>query len=200
MNMTTIVSVVVLVVVIIVIAGLVFWLYKKQRSEKLRQRFGPEYDRTVSEAGDRREAESELKDRERRREQLDLHSLPSETRDRFRDEWNGIQQRFVDVPGQAVQDADELVARIMREIGYPMDDFEQRAADISVEHPRVVQHYRAAHSTAIEHQRGHAETEQLRQSVTSYRVLVDVLLEDESDGTVEGKTRTPPEDGAGSSN
>ncbi len=172
------VSIIVIVVAVIVVAGVLSWTVLRVRSRRLEQKFGPEYDRAVQEAGERRSAESELREREKRRESLELRSLPGETRERYRDEWNGIQRRFVDVPGQAVRDADELVTRIMRDEGYPVDDFEQRAADLSVEHPDVVQRYRTAHYIAVQHQRGQAATEQLREGVTSYRDLVDVLLED----------------------
>lgn len=180
------VSIIVIVVAVIVVAGVLSWTALRLRSRRLEQKFGPEYDRAIKEAGGRRSAESELREREKRRERLELHSLPDETRERYRDEWNGIQQRFVDVPGQAVRDADELVTRIMQDEGYPVDDFEQRAADLSVEHPDVVQRYRAAHSIAVQHQRGQAETEQLREGVTSYRELVDVLLEDRPGGSPTG--------------
>jgi hypothetical protein len=171
-----VVGIIVVVVVILVVAG-VTWEVSRRRSARLQQRFGPEYERTVEQAGGQREAETDLREREKRHEELHLRTLPPETRNRYRRDWDGIQQRFVDVPGQAVQDADELVRVIMRDIGYPVDDFEQRASDMSVEHPEVVEHYRVAHSVAVAQRQGQAQTEPLRQAVTNYRALVDDLLE-----------------------
>jgi hypothetical protein len=139
----------------------------------------------VEQAGDRREAEQELREREKRHEELDLRPLEPEARDRYLEEWEATQGRFVDDPTGAVKDADTLVQRVMRERGYPVDDFEQRAADISVEHPDLVEKYRTAHGIARSSQRGEASTEDLRHSVRHYRALFVELLEADDDQSVE---------------
>ncbi|MQA84643.1 MAG: hypothetical protein GEV03_08480 [Streptosporangiales bacterium] len=174
MNTTTIV----IIVAAVVVAGGLAVMARRRRSARLQRQFGPEYEHTVSEAGDRRSDEARLREREKRHEELTLRPLPAESRARYQKEWNSVQERFVDTPGSAVHDADQLTTQIMREVGYPMDNFEQRAADISVEHPDIVEHYRAAHAVVVAHERGQAETEDLRRAVTSYRALVDSLLED----------------------
>ncbi|MBE1608669.1 hypothetical protein [Actinopolymorpha pittospori] len=195
MSVTVIVLIVLLVIAVIALIALASRDVMRRRSTRLQQRFGPEYEHAVEETGGRRQAEAELREREQRHEELHLRALPSEARNRYRQEWLGIQQRFVDVPGQAVLDADELVRVIMRDVGYPVDDFEQRAEYVSVEHPDVVRHFRSAHSVALAQQRGQAETEPLPQAVTDYRVLVDEVLEDEgrSNGTGEGRSNGPGE-------
>jgi hypothetical protein len=148
---------------------------KKRRTSELREGFGPEYDRTVEEAGSRRRAESELAEREKRREALDITPLAPGARDRFADRWRTVQERFVDDPSGALNDAHVLVIEVMRERGYPTDDFEQRAADVSVDHPNVVENYRAAH--AISERGDDADTEEQRQGLVHYRALFDELLE-----------------------
>lgn len=178
----TIIVIVVLLVLLLLGGAASFLGFRHRRSTRLQQNFGPEYKRTVEEAGGRGKAESQLRDREKRHKRLELRPLSDEIRARYRSEWNDIQQRFVDEPGRAVEDADRLTTRIMHDRGYPVDDFEQRAADVSVDHPRVVQHYRAAHDVAVEHEKGQADTERLRGAVTSYRALVDALLEDAAKG------------------
>lgn len=175
MNTTTLVIIVVAVVVIALLVAALLW---QRRSARLKERFGPEYERKVEESGSRRKAESDLKQREKRHEKLELTPLSGEAAERYRSDWSNIQNRFVDEPGAAVEDADRLVVRIMRDRGYPVDEFDQRADDVSVDHPEVAQHYRDAHAVAVDHKRGQADTERLRQSVTSYRALVDALLED----------------------
>ena len=126
----------------------------------------------------RGDAEKELDERRKRHQQLDLKPVDPATRERFRGDWKRIQGEFVDDPGGAVDKADSLVTTIMRERGYPVDDFDQRAADISVEHPRVVENYREARRVRDAHRDGSAGTEELRGAVTSYRSLVDALLEE----------------------
>jgi hypothetical protein len=147
---------------------------RKRRTEALQQRFGPEYQRAVREKGER--AEAELLERQKRVEKLSIRELSSAERERFITDWRGVQSRFVDDPRAAVRDADELVTRLMQTRGYPMSDFEQRAADISVDHPRVVDNYRAAREIAIRQQRGQATTEDLRNAIIYYRSLFDELL------------------------
>jgi hypothetical protein len=177
MNATTALVIVVIVVVVIIGIASIVSEIARRRAARSRQRFGSEHERQVEQAAQRWAAETS----EQQRERLHLRTLPAERRERYRQEWNGIQQRFVEVPGQAVQDADQLVQSIMRDIGYPIDDFEHRAADVSVDHPGVVRHYRAAHSVALTQRRWQAETEprELREAAGEYRVLVDELLEGE---------------------
>src|SRR5262252_6326906 len=164
------------VLVIIVIVALALWLYSQSRSKKLRQKFGPEYDRAVHETGNKLKAESALEKREKRIEKLHIRPLPPGDQERFAEMWRQVQTRFVDDPQQAVNDADALVGDVMSLRGYPVGDFEQRAADISVEHPRVCENYRAAHLIAMRHKRGEASTEDLRQAMVHYRTLFEDLL------------------------
>jgi hypothetical protein len=171
-------EIIVIVVLIVVLAGAALYFYQRKRSGQLQNKFGPEYEHAVEESGDRRSAERELRERERRRSKLEVRPLTGETAERYRAEWNQVQAGFVDEPGQAVEEADRLVLRMMREAGYPVDEFDQRVNDISVDHPDVAEHYRAAHRVAVAHHRGEADTEQLRQAVTAYRQLVDALLTD----------------------
>lgn len=176
MDAVTIIILVVLVVVLAVaIVGGV--LMRRRRSAQLQSSFGSEYDRTLDNSESRGEAEKHLRQREKRRGRFEVTALSADAAGRYREEWNGVQQRFVDAPGNAVEQADSLVVRIMRERGYPVDDFDQRAEDISVDHPEVVQHYREAHGVAVAQTQGKADTEQLRLAVTSYRALVGALLE-----------------------
>lgn len=182
--MDTWVWIVIIVAAIVLVAG-AWAAVQSRRRAQLKEGFGPEYDRTVEEAGSRRQAESELQDRQKRREELDIQPLTPAARDRYLDQWRDTQARFVDDPGSAVGDADRLVQDVMRERGYPTDDFEQRAADISVDHPRLVENYRTAHAIADSHERGEAGTEELRQSIVHYRSLFEELLETRNDDRVE---------------
>ena len=177
----------IIAVVVVVVAALAIWqVTARQRRERLRGRFGPEYDRTLDRtAGDRRAAESELAEREKRREQLEIRPLSAAARDRYSGSWREVQALFVDEPRTAVRDADQLVISVMRERGYPMDDFEQRAADVSVDHPDVVENYRAAHRISEASERGDATTEDLRQAMRHYRALFEDLLETRSGEPVE---------------
>ncbi|QWZ10054.1 hypothetical protein KRR39_10145 [Nocardioides panacis] len=191
--MDTITVVVVVVVVAVAAALVAFLLAKRRSSSQLQQRFGPEYERTVDETGDRRAAEKDLKQREKRRSQFEVRPLSSSAANRYRDDWNDIQRGFVDEPGSAVERADRLVIQMMRDSGYPVDEFELRADDISVDHPDVSQNYRDAHRVAVAQAQGQADTEQLRQAVTSYRRLVDALLENRGaadEGRASGTTDT----------
>ncbi len=179
---------IVIVAAVVLVLGLVAWnLTRKRRTAHLQEGFGPEYDRTVEQTGNRREAESELAQREKRREELDIRPLTPAARDRYFDRWRETQARFVDDPGSAVGDADSLVQEVMRERGYPTDDFEQRAADISVDHPEIVENYRAAHGVSVASQRGEASTEDLRQSLVHYRSLFEQLLETRAPERVEAE-------------
>jgi hypothetical protein len=169
---------IVIALVALVVIGLVAWsVMTRRRTDQLRDRFGPEYERTVQSEGDKRTAESELLQREKRREQLEIRPLQPAARERYLGSWRDIQNRFVDVPVEAVREADALVTQVMRERGYPMEDFDQRAADISVDHPHLVENYRSAHEAARRSAEGQATTEELRQAVVYYRALFEELLE-----------------------
>jgi hypothetical protein len=153
----------------------------RRRTAQLQDRFGPEYDRTLERRGGRRDAEAELSTRVERREQLDIRPLSPESRERYLGAWRDVQAKFVDDPPGAVTDADGLVGSVMKERGYPLDDFEQRADDISVDHPQVVERYRSAHGIAQKNAQGQATTEDLRQAIQHYRALFDDLLEPAED-------------------
>jgi hypothetical protein len=168
--------VIAVVVVVIIVAVVAAAASRKRRTQRLQEGFGPEYDRAVETTGNRKSAEQELQQRQERRETLNIRDLAPAARERYANEWREVQVRFVDNPGGAVREADTLVQNVMRERGYPTDDFEQRAADISVDHPHVVEHYRAAHGIWAANERGEATTEDLRQSLVHYRSLFDELL------------------------
>ena len=174
--MATWVWVVIAVAALIVVVLAVWAFARMKRTRSLREGFGREYDRTVEHAGDRRAGERELLHRQERHDALDIRPLSPETRERFVQQWQVTQTRFVDDPSGAVIEADRLVQEVMKERGYPTDDFEQRAADISVEHPELVERYRTAHGIAQANERGQASTEDLRQSVRHYRSLFEELL------------------------
>ena len=166
------------VVVVVAVIGIGAWyFYQKKRSQTLQKHFGPEYDRTVTELGSRAKGESELKAREKRVERLELIPLAAPEAVRFSEAWQALQSRFVDNPKGVVVQAEQLVRELMAKRGYPMGDFEQRAGDISVDHPDVVANYRAAQAIAVRDQRGSADTEELRKAVVHYRALFDELLE-----------------------
>jgi FtsZ-interacting cell division protein ZipA len=175
--MDTWVWIVIAVVVAIVVLGILATALRTRRSRSLQDRFGREYDRTVDKAGGRREAEQELREREKRHDELELRPLSQDVRERYLQQWQVTQGQFVDDPKGAMSKADDLVQRVMRDRGYPVDDFEQRAADISVEHPDLVEKYRTANGIARASERGEASTEDLRHSVRHYRALFVELLE-----------------------
>jgi hypothetical protein len=169
-----------IVIVVAALAALALALWAvtaRRRRERLRGRFGPEYDRAVTEHESRREAEAELARREEKRARLDIVPLAQESRERYRRSWEELQNRFVDEPSGTLAEADRLVTEVMRERGYPMDEFDQRVADISVDHPDVVEHYRAARAIHDASRDGDASTEDLRQAVVHYRALFAELLE-----------------------
>jgi hypothetical protein len=171
---------------VVIVAVVVWQALRTRRTRGLQDRFGPEYDRTVERAEGKRDAEADLSARVQRRNELDIRPLTSAARERYLEEWTRVQARFVDDPRLAVQEADALIQTVMRERGYPVDDFEQRAADISVDHPTVVENYRAGHGLA-----GSDDTEQQRQAMVHYRSLFDELVEDSSDRPL---TRDPAPD------
>jgi hypothetical protein len=165
------------VVVVVLLAVAARFVFRKKQSERLQRQFGAEYGRTLGELGERTKAESELKAREKRVEHFSITPLAPAAGARFRQSWNDLQGRFVDNPKEVVEQADLLVRELMLERGYPMGDFERRAADISVNHPAVVEHYRAAQAIAARDERGEADTEELRKAVVHYRVLFDEMLD-----------------------
>jgi hypothetical protein len=168
--------------VVVAVLAVIGWItYSRNRTTRLRETFGPEYDRTVRADGSRSRAESELAERYRRRKQLDIRPLPPEVRQRYVEAWRKTQARFVDSPGEAVEQADALVTRVMGDRGYPMEDFEQRAADVSVDHPDLVENYRQAQARCMASREGKAGTEDLRQAFVHYRALFDELLETAED-------------------
>jgi hypothetical protein len=181
--MDTWVWIVIGVFVAVVVLGILISALGTRRSRSLQDRFGPEYDRTVDKTGGRREAEQELREREKRHDELELRPLSKDARERYLQQWQATQSLFVDDPAGAVAQADDLVQQVMRDRGYPVDDFEQRAADISVEHPDLVEKYRTANGISRASERGEASTDELRHSVRHYRALFVELLEvdDEAD-------------------
>jgi hypothetical protein len=164
-------------IAVVVAAAVILWtIQSRRRSSRLRAEFGQEYDRTVQQIGHRAKAEQELELRRRRVQKLDIRRPTDVDCDRFSAEWRTVQARFVEDPQRAVGDADALVGELMTACGYPMGEFEQRAADISVDHPRVVEKYRAAHTIALRQRRGEASTEDLRTALVHYRALFEDLL------------------------
>jgi hypothetical protein len=180
-------TVVIIVLAIVVLAHVAWIVLQSRRSKHLQKRFGPEYDRAISEHGDKRKAEALLEKREKRIENLEIRPLSRQDRDRFAEAWRADQARFVDDPKSAVIEADRLVAEVMRVRGYPVGDFEQRAADVSVNYPRVVEHYRAAHAIAVRQKEGQGTTEDLRQAMVHYRALFEELLESQVSEPVGGR-------------
>jgi hypothetical protein len=167
-----------LVVAVIAVLALVAVasMMRKKRSDRLKGRFGPEYERAVDTAGGQRAAEKELLARERKHNKLDINELTPESRVRYVEAWRATQAGFVDSPSNSVSEADRLVTEVLRERGYPIDDFEQRAADISVDHPKVVEHYRAAHVLHQAQEKGDIGTEAQREALVHYRALFEQLL------------------------
>jgi len=170
------IAVLVVAVVLLAIALVWLWMRQRQRSRGLREQFGSEYDQTVEQAGSRRQAERELDARRERVSDLHIVELSEEESKTFASKWAEVQQHFVDKPSEAISEADNLVTRVMDRRGYPMSDFDQRAADISVDHPDVVSEYRDARAIAERNANGGASTEELRQAMLHYRSLFDELL------------------------
>jgi hypothetical protein len=163
------------VVVLALAAGL--WLQHRniRRSRELRRDFGPEYDRTLDETGDRQRAERDLASRRERVARLELRDISPEDRERFRASWMDAQSRFVDDPAAALRESDSLIGEVMRTRGYPVDDFDQQAADLSVDHGDVIDHYREAHAVT-ERSGDDTDTEEVRQAMLHYRALFDDML------------------------
>jgi hypothetical protein len=148
----------------------------RRKTRRLKEHFGAEYERAVDNAGDQRAAEQDLVARERKRQKLDIVELSPAVHQRYAQQWTDIQRSFVDDPSQAVGYADRLVTEVMRERGYPVDDFDQRASDISVDHPDTVEHYRAAHTLYLAQEKADIGTEAQRQAFVHYRALFEELL------------------------
>jgi hypothetical protein len=166
------------VLIALILVGAVAWFaLSRRRSQQLRERFGPEYDRTIRSEGNVRKAEAALTARAKRVEALHIRPLSPSDATRFDTSWRAVQARFVDDPRGAVTEADRLVGELMNTRGYPVGDFEQRVADISVDHANVVMNYRAAREIAVLHAQGKASTEDLRQAMVHYRALFRDLLE-----------------------
>lgn len=172
----------VLVVVLVVLAVVAVLLSRRRRTERLQQQFGPEYERAVTQTGDQRAAEAELAQRAQRRRELTIVPLDPAAQERYQHEWKMTQAKFVDDPGGATREADALVTRLMRDRGYPVDeDFEQQAAVVSVDHPHVVDDYRAAHAVHDANEQGQAGTDDLREAFVHYRSLFAELLDADGD-------------------
>jgi len=179
------------VAAILAVGAVAAWMYlQRRRTDELAGHYGPEYQRAVEEHGDRRKAEEDLMSRRERVRALEIRPLNPDRAGTYKGRWLEVQAAFVDHPDQAILDADRLVGEIMEERGYPVGDFERQAADVSVDHPRVVEHYRAAHLVAERHSRDQVDTEQLRRAMVDYRALFDDLLETEQAPT---ETREPLE-------
>jgi hypothetical protein len=182
---TGLLIVTIIIVIALVVAAVL--LGQRRRSQRLQAQFGPEYQRTVARTGDRRSAESSLSERAQRRRELDIVELQPAVRDRYLQAWRMTQGKFVDDPAGATREADTLVATVMRDRGYPVDEFEQRADDISVDHPKVAEDYRAAHAVSQANEQGLASTDDLRQAFVHYRSLfVELLGADRDSNGAEG--------------
>ncbi len=170
----------------LVVVALVIWQAMKQRrTRELQGRFGPEYDRTLDVAESKRDAEAELSARADRRDELEIQPLTTAARERYLVEWQRVQAKFVDDPDGAVRDADMTIQSVMADRGYPVDDFEQRAADVSVDHPQVVENYRLGHRLARASALGDGTTEDLRQAMQHYRLLFEELVEETADAPLD---------------
>ena len=175
-------AIVAIIVVILIIAALLIAFVTSTRRRRLRNRFGPEYDRAVSEHDSRREAEADLAQRERRVQELDIRPLPATARAQYSSEWTAAQEQFVDAPQAAVTGAQTLVSAVLRDRGYPTDTYDQELADLSVEHAATLDHFRAAHDISLRAGAGTASTEDLRQAMIHYRALFAELLGQPEDG------------------
>jgi FtsZ-interacting cell division protein ZipA len=191
--MSTVGITVIAVAAVVVVALLAFAAWRTRRTASLRNRFGPEYDHTVENADKRREAERDLRDRAKRRDELQIRDLAPAAAKRYQEQWLTVQQQFVDAPAQAVHDAQALVTTVMRERGYPTDSEDERAAMLSVDHSDVMDDYRSATDIDARGQAGSATTEDLRQAMQHYRSLFDRLL---GDAPVMGDATYPSESGA----
>jgi len=171
------IKMIVIAVVVLLVAALASLYMRRRKTAALQQKFGSEYTRAVLVHGSERKAEAKLADREKRVEKLTIRDLDSSERERFAKQWENVQARFVDSPKGAVLEADDLVSALMKARGYPVSDFDQRAADISVDHPKVVENYRSAHETTTRVGRSEATTDELRAAMIHYRALFEELMQ-----------------------
>jgi hypothetical protein len=170
------VAIVIIIVVVVVVAAIAYFVLVTMRRRRLQGRFGAEYDRTVAEQPNRSAAERELRAREQKHSELDIKPLSSADQRRYQTEWTAVQAQFVDDPEAAVASADVLVTSVMRDRGYPTENFDERVETLSVDHSATLDHYRQAHDISLANQRGQASTEQLRQALVHYRALAEDLL------------------------
>jgi len=176
-NTTYIIIIAVLLVLLIIGAILLAPVFaRRRRTERLQEHFGPEYDHTVQSMGGEKKAQTELDERQKHVQALDIRPLSVSERGRYLADWTAVQSKFVDEPGQAIVDADHLIMEVMQLRNYPVSDFEQRAADLSVNYPALVTNYRAAREIAIKNEQGQVDTEELRQAMIYYRSLFEELL------------------------
>ena len=171
-------SVIAIVIAAIIVVAVVAWVYaQRRRSDQLRQRFGPEYDRAVQQYGQKSNAEAVLEARQKRAEHLHLHPVSPDDRARLDQSWHSVESKFVDDPSGAVAEADDLVVETMRARGYPDTDFEQRVGDLSATYPNLADDYRATHEIALKSRQGQASTEDLRKAMVTYKTLFEQLLD-----------------------
>jgi hypothetical protein len=184
----TVLAIIIIVAVIVVIAAVVLAVVQSRRRRTLKDRFGPEYDRTIDLTDSKRRAERDLRERAAQRDQLDIRDLSPAAASRYQQQWAGLQQQFVDLPAAAVRDAQLLVTTVMRDRGYPTGDPDERESMLSVDHADIVNRYRAATQIEARNQAGKATTEELRQAMQHYRSLFDALLGDPHATTGAGTT------------
>jgi hypothetical protein len=177
MSTSALIAVIAIAAVVVIALAVGMWMAAHRR--RLQNKFGPEYDRTVEAEGGRMAAERELRAREEHHDELEIKELPPERRDRYVVEWSSVQEYFVDRPEGSVEEADELVSRLMRERGYPTDDYRGQLRDLSVEHGRTLEHCRAARDVKVRSAGHHTTTEELRGAMVHYRALFDDLLTDQ---------------------
>ena len=175
-NTLTLITVLATAIILVIGGFLAIAFYSSRRTKRLKEEFGPEYDRTIDEAGSRRKAEASLEERQQRVEALQMRTLSSDEQHHFVQEWKSIRAEFIDDPGSMVNESDRLITEVMLALGYPMVNFDQRIEDLSVGHPELVPYYRDAHVTAIENRLSSASTEKLRQAMLDYQQVFEELL------------------------
>ena len=186
---------IVLIVIVLLVIAAIWYATQTSRRKKLQTTFGPEYDRVVADTGNRADAEKELREREKRHAELELKPLSAESQATYSKAWEEVQIQFVDNPGEALATADSLTTKLIAERGYPTADYDDRLADLSVEHAQTLQHYRDAHAISLRSSNGEASTEDLRQALVHYRALFADLLGTEpvkTDSTIGAATPAGP--------
>jgi CHAT domain-containing protein len=177
MNLNTLIAILTTVIILVVGGVLAFVFYYRQRTRRLKEDFGPEYNRALEEVGNRKQAEDVLENRQERIESFRIRKLEPEEREQFLKKWTTIRADFVNDPGVEVEEADRVITEIMLARGYPMTQFDQRVENLSVNHPEVVSLYRQAHSVTVKNRQSNVNTEELRQAMLKYQMLFDELLE-----------------------